>query len=234
MLMDEHVEVQIRPFRREDQETALSLQDEFIEEFFPEFKGDPRLHEWNTDVDDIYASYLEGDGNFWVVERGSEIVGMGGIKIGEDATPVLSRIRVRKSERGKGYGTLLLKHMEEHCINQGYRKILVDTENHMVTTVKLYEKHGYHKYKESTEEIDGKTYTSYLYEKNLVIPRTQTTTMALTGKNIRLRPRDETDIDFYVKEIESTRGARGVHSRANPDEGGDREAVHRPTRALPR
>lgn len=98
------MQVHVRPFRREDQGAALALQDEFIEEFFPEFVGDSRLHEWNADVYDIYASYMEGDGNFWVVERGSEIVGMGGIRIGEDAAPVLSRIRVRKSERGNGYG----------------------------------------------------------------------------------------------------------------------------------
>ena len=48
--------VQIRPFRREDQEAAISLQDEFIEEFFPEFVGDPRLYEWNKDVYDIFSS----------------------------------------------------------------------------------------------------------------------------------------------------------------------------------
>jgi ribosomal protein S18 acetylase RimI-like enzyme len=57
--------------------------------------------------------------------------------------------------------------MEDYCAEKKYRKILVDTENHMVTAIKLYEKHGYHRYKESTEEIDGKTYTSYFYEKTL-------------------------------------------------------------------
>ena len=165
--MGKQVQVHVRPFRREDQGVALALQEEFIEEFFPEFVGDSRLHEWNADVYDIYASYMEGDGNFWVVERGSEIVGMGGIRIGEDAAPVLSRIRVRKSERGNGYGALLLKHMEGYCAEKKYRKILVDTENHMASAVILYEKHGYRRYRETREEIDGKTYTSYFYEKNL-------------------------------------------------------------------
>ena len=206
MLMGERAQVQVRPFRKEDQGVALALQDEFIEEFFPEFVGDPRLHEWNADIYDIYASYMEGDGNFWVVERGSEVVGMGGIRISEEAAPVLSRIRVKKSERGNGYGTLLLRHIEEYCLRQGYRKILVDTENHMTSAVKLYEKHGYRRYREKREEIDGKTYTNNFYEKNLVIPRTQTTTTALTGRHIRLRPRDETDIDFYVEEIETLEG----------------------------
>ena len=101
--MGERTKVQVRSFRREDQEAALALQDEFIEEFFPEFVGDPRLHEWNKDVYDIYSSYIEGDGIFWVVERDMEVVGMGGIKISEGA-PVISRVRVRKTERGKGLG----------------------------------------------------------------------------------------------------------------------------------
>jgi len=164
--MSEQEKVQVRPFRREDQDAVLSLQEEFIEEFFPEFLGDPRLHEWNRDVYDIYSSYMESDGIFWVVEKGVEVVGMGGIKISEGA-PVISRVRVRKTERSKGWGTLLLRHMEEYCFKKGYKKILVDTENHMVAAVKLYEGHNYRRIRESIEKIDGKIYTTYFYEKYL-------------------------------------------------------------------
>jgi GNAT superfamily N-acetyltransferase len=166
-LMGKRTQVQVRPFRKKDQGVALELQDEFIEEFFPEFVGDPRLHKWNADIYDIYGSYMEGDGNFWVVKKGSEVVGMGGIRISKGATPVLSRVRVRRSERGNGYGTLLLRYMEEYYLKQGYRKILVDTENHMVSAIKLYEGNGYFRIRETREEIDWKTYTSYFYEKNL-------------------------------------------------------------------
>ena len=164
--MGEHTKVQIRLFQREDQEAILSLQDEFIEEFFPEFMDDPRLIDWNKDIYDIYSSYMESGGIFWVVEKGTEIVGMGGIKTSE-GLPVLSRIRVRKRERGKGIGTFLLRHMEEYCLREGYKKILVDTENHMVTAVKLYESHNYQRIRESVEEIDGKIYTTYFFEKYL-------------------------------------------------------------------
>jgi ribosomal protein S18 acetylase RimI-like enzyme len=164
--MSEQEKVQVRPFRREDQDAVLSLQDEFIEEFFPEFLEDPRLHEWNSDVYDIYSSYMESDGIFWVVEKGAEVIGMGGIKIIK-GDPVISRVRVRKTERGKGWGTLLLRHMEEYCFKEGYKKILVDTENHMVAAVKLYEGHNYRRIRESIEIIDGKIYTTYFYEKYL-------------------------------------------------------------------
>lgn len=61
----------------------------------------------------------------------------------------------------------LLKQMEEYCLRHGYRKILEDTENHMVSAVKLYERYGYRKIREMKEEIDGKTYTTYFYEKDL-------------------------------------------------------------------
>jgi len=164
--MSEQEKVQVRPFRREDQDAVLSLQEEFIEEFFPEFLDDPRLHEWNRDVYDIYSSYMRSAGTFWVIEKGTEVVGMGGIKISE-GSPVISRVRVRKTERGKGWGTILLRHMEEYCFKEGYKKILVDTENHMVAAVKLYEGHNYRRIRESIEKIDGKIYTTYFYEKNL-------------------------------------------------------------------
>ena len=157
---------QVRLFQREDQEAALSLQDEFIEEFFPEFVGDPRLDEWNKDVNNIYSSYIEGAGVFWVVENSMEVVGMGGIKISEE-TPVISRVRVRKRERGKGIGTLLLRHMQEYCFREGYKKILVDTENHMSSAVRFYESHNFLRIRETVEEIDGKVYTTFFYEKYL-------------------------------------------------------------------
>ena len=164
--MSEQDKVQVRLFRREDQDSVISLQEEFIEEFFPEFVDDPKLLEWNRDVYDIYSSYMESTGVFWVIEKGVEVVGMGGIKIIE-GVPVISRVRVRKTERGKGLGTLLLKHMEVYCLKRGYKKILVDTENHMVAAVKFYEGYNYRRIRESNEKIDGKIYTTYFYEKNL-------------------------------------------------------------------
>jgi ribosomal protein S18 acetylase RimI-like enzyme len=57
--------------------------------------------------------------------------------------------------------------MEEYCFKEGYDKILVDTENHMVAAVKLYEGHNYRRIRESIEKIDGKIYTTYFYEKYL-------------------------------------------------------------------
>ena len=157
---------QVRLFQRKDQKVALSLQDEFIKEFFPEFVGDPRLDEWNKDMNDICTSFSEGAGVFWVVENGTEVVGMGGIKYSEDM-PVISRVRVRKRERGKGVGTLLLSHMEEYCHREGYEKILVDTENHMTSAVRFYERNNFQRINETFEEIDGKVYTTFFYEKDL-------------------------------------------------------------------
>ena len=164
--MNEQENVRIRTFRREDQDIVDSLQEEFIEEFFPEFIDDPRLHEWNRDVDDICSSYMASSGIFWVIEKGAQVVGMGGIKI-DEGLPVISRVRIRKNERSKGIGTLLLKHMEEYCFKEGYKKILVDTENHMSSAVKFYEGHNYLRIREENETIDGKIYTTYFYEKNL-------------------------------------------------------------------
>ena len=164
--MGEQDHIQVRLFRREDQDAANSLQEEFIDEFFPEFIDDPRLFEWNRDVDDIYSSYMESTGIFWVIEKGTQVVGMGGIKISE-GLPVISRVRIRKTERSKGLGTLLLKHMEEYCSEEGYKKILVDTENHMTSAIKFYQGHNYLKIREENETIDGKIYTTYFYEKKL-------------------------------------------------------------------
>ena len=156
----------VRFFQREDQKVAQLLQDEFIEEFFPEFVGDPRLNDWNKDMNDIYSAYSGNTGVFWVVENGLEVVGMGGIKI-SDEMPIISRVRVRKSERGRGIGTLLLRHMEDYCLGLGYQKVLVDTENHMTSAVRFYERNDFIRINEVVEDIDGKTYTTYFYEKNL-------------------------------------------------------------------
>jgi len=57
--------------------------------------------------------------------------------------------------------------MEKYCFKEGYDKILVDTENHMVAAVKLYKGHNYRRIRESIEKIDWKIYTTYFYEKYL-------------------------------------------------------------------
>ena len=126
----------IRLIQQEDQNAAHSLQNEFIEEFFPEFIGDSRLNEWNKDMNDLYSTYSGKAGIFWVVENDSEVIGMGGIKISDEG-PVISRVRIREGERRKGIGTLLLKHMEDYCLSKGYPKVFVDTENHMISAVRF-------------------------------------------------------------------------------------------------
>jgi ribosomal protein S18 acetylase RimI-like enzyme len=62
-------------------------------------------------------------------------------------------------DRNKGYGTILYKKFEKHCINNGFNKFLIQTVPEEVNinfhdTIKFYEKHGYKitkKYKELWE-----------------------------------------------------------------------------------
>ena len=127
----------IREFAPADQAGVNRLQAEFVQEFFPEFAGDPRQLEWNADIYDIYAGYIVNGGKMWVVVENDAIVGVGGFRLVSPGVAEIKRIRIKAGYRGRGYGKAIVRPVEAYCLDHGMSKILVDTDERRPGVYKL-------------------------------------------------------------------------------------------------
>ncbi len=157
----------IREFALTDQSQIISLQEEFIAEFFPEFVNDQRKYLWNADVYSIHEHYIKKGGKVWVVEVESGIVGFGCLRLVNSNTAEIKRVRINHKHRGKGLGKSIIKQIENYCASSNISKVLVDTDDRFKAAKSMYSGMGYIVYRTETEIEDDREYTDHYYEKIL-------------------------------------------------------------------
>jgi ribosomal protein S18 acetylase RimI-like enzyme len=126
--------------------------------------------------------YLTNDGEFLVGEADGAIVAMGGLRRADlvpggrarafgaavlgapelDAVEMV-RLRVRPDHQGRGYGTALVRMLEERAAELGYRVLRADTTSRQTTALALYHRFGW---RETRRERIGGLVNVYL-EKRL-------------------------------------------------------------------
>ena len=157
----------IRKFSPTDQSQIISLQEEFMAEFFPEFVEDQRKYEWNADVYSIHEHYIRNGGEVWVAELEADIVGFGCLRLVNSSTAEIKRVRINHQHRGRGLGKSIIKQIENYCASSNISKILVDTDDRFESAKSMYSGMGYIVYRTETEIKDGREYTDLYYEKML-------------------------------------------------------------------
>ena len=157
----------IREFTAADQPGVTQLQEEFMQEFFPEFYHDPHQYQYNADIHDLDQFYLQLGGKFWVVEEAGEIIGVGGFRLVSPTVAEIKRVRLKACWRGKGLGKAIIRTIEDHCRAHHIKKILVDTDDRLVTAQKMYQKLGYILYRSESGAAGGVSYVNYYFEKEL-------------------------------------------------------------------
>jgi len=70
-------------------------------------------------------------------------------------------------EKQKGYGTILLKYMEEIAIKKNIKQLYAWVLEKNIIASKVFEKNGYKETGTSIKIFDGKKYKGYIYKKNL-------------------------------------------------------------------
>jgi GNAT superfamily N-acetyltransferase len=126
----------IRPYQREDFETALSV----INDAAQAYKGvipEDRWHEPYMTADHLRGEIKDRVRFFLCVEEGG-ILGVMGIQHVQDVT-LIRHAYVRTMDRGKGIGGKLLHHLA----GQTTRPLLVGTWAAAEWAIRFYEKHGF-------------------------------------------------------------------------------------------
>jgi GNAT superfamily N-acetyltransferase len=125
--------IKIRRFRKSDTLEVKNLVTGALTEIFGSAEG-------LSDLDNIKKEFEV----FFVAEENGRIVGTIGIKNEGDAR--ISRMYVRKSERGKGIGNSLFEHALKYC-RKKFKRIFLSTYPQMKAE-RFYEKCGFRKYKQ--------------------------------------------------------------------------------------
>jgi putative acetyltransferase len=157
----------VREFTAADQAHITRLQDAFMTEFFPEFTSDPRQYQWNADIYQIDASYLQKGGKFWVAEVDAEIVGFGGFRLLDANSVEIKRVRIARTHRAKGLGTAIVRHIESYCRATKIKTIKVDTDDRFDAAISMYTNLGYVFQRSARTTKNNIVYTDNYYEKRL-------------------------------------------------------------------
>ena len=99
----------------------------------------------DRDAVEVEKYYWQSGGEFWVVEKASQIVGTGGylpIERGENAVEI-RKMYLLPSARGQGLGRYLLAELEGAAAAKGFGEVWVETATVLAEAVKLYERNGY-------------------------------------------------------------------------------------------
>ena len=99
--------------------------------------------DWDSDLDDIETVYLRTGGEFLVGEINDVIVAMGGVRLNDDGSATLKRMRVHPRFQRRGHGRELLRRLEGAARQRGVQRIVLDTLPVQSAALALYLSNGY-------------------------------------------------------------------------------------------
>ena len=142
------VDVQLRPFQAQYQKAVRTLILAGLADHFEAL--DPSL---NRDLDDIQSNYVDRGNCFLVVFDGEEIIGTGALINEAPGTCRIVRMSVAVHRRRQGLARLLVQELISKAINQGHKKIVVETNDDWMGAIRLYQTCGFQPYDHRDGEI---------------------------------------------------------------------------------
>jgi ribosomal protein S18 acetylase RimI-like enzyme len=104
----------------------------------------PSDSDTGSDIDLIREAYLQDARNhFWVAQKGDRVVGMIGVMSDDEHTAEIRRLRVDPDHQGANIGQALLETALEHCREQSFLKIRLDTTFEKDHAVDLFDRVGF-------------------------------------------------------------------------------------------
>ena len=147
----------IRPFHPEDQDRVSAI---FIE-WNRHIANPDNAAAFDNHIERVmdkeilripdYYQHTLGSG-FWVADLSGAVVGMAGIERLNEAEAEVRRMYVDTDYRRRGIGVRLLTHLEDFCIEEGYRRILLSTSEVQEAALMLYKAQGYQLVREEVAE----------------------------------------------------------------------------------
>ncbi|GAB9469996.1 hypothetical protein Gpo141_00007254 [Globisporangium polare] len=167
----------VRQFRDEDRAAVGAI---FVDGFPPLPPGveapPPQMLEYvqrslETDLKDVFGTYINTGGNFWVattVGDEPEVVGMVALEKKQDGDGELRRMSVKKEFRRFGVGKLLVVELESWAKANEFKTVSLSTGEPIKVAQKFYTAMGYEKVRERpVPEAPGAKFMLFDYLKHL-------------------------------------------------------------------
>lgn len=99
--------------------------------------------EWDSDLEDIHSHYLDSGGEFVVGTLGGIIVAMGALRPLQPGIAEVKRMRVHPRWQGRGFGRMIIDHLERRAAELGFSSIVLDTTSRQHAAISLYLSRGF-------------------------------------------------------------------------------------------
>jgi ribosomal protein S18 acetylase RimI-like enzyme len=146
-------DIRIRQFRDADLPEVTRL----FAEGMMAYSLDPKLeHRWvdyidkskQTDLADVYGTYMAPGGNFWVAtlaesDGSDRVVGMVALEAKPEGHGELRRLSVDSSLHRMGVGRRLVAHLEDWAILHGFKSIELHASHQRQGPLAFYRRQGY-------------------------------------------------------------------------------------------
>lgn len=130
----------VRRYETADAEDVRDLHDKWSWDVEHPESEHPNMY---ADLDDVESEYLEDGGEFLVGVVDGRIVATGAFERVDAETAVLRRIRVDPAYQREGYGTEILRALEERADEAGYAETTIDEMGLNESAHQFLESHGY-------------------------------------------------------------------------------------------
>ena len=93
-----------------------------------------------------YNSGSEARTYFILTEESGRVIGGVGMEKfpGFDRCAEVQKLYVAEGWKGRGYGKLLMKTIEEYARAAGFRRLYLETHSNLEVAMRMYEKYGFH------------------------------------------------------------------------------------------
>ncbi len=98
---------------------------------------------WDDDLHAVADVYLEWGGDFVAGLLEGQLVAMGALRHTSSHRAEIRRMRVAPHVQGRGFGRVILEHLEQRARELGYTHLHLDTTTGQLAARALYCTHGY-------------------------------------------------------------------------------------------
>ncbi len=151
-------DILIAPLREPDIPALLALARDTWQHHYPSIISQAQIDYMLEQrySEGLVRSQLGAEGIWWdVIKQDGELVGFAQYELADADSMKLDKLYVRYALRGKGFGSILLRHVENEARAKGRHRLFLQVNRNNESAVGAYRKNGFEVAREIVVDIGG-------------------------------------------------------------------------------